>query len=225
MKHALKIYGKWGLGRSGRAKREPESFGLQTRSAGLWVFVIFLDFRGFWSLFWSQLDPAGMPKSYFFCKIPEKWEKTRSRSRSGKNMKFCWKICVKMRRLEEWKQAFRSILPSRYEVLASLNFSWFWSPKSHEKSKKSGPLVARGWVFEILGGFYGVRNYDDFLILFDRQKVGQKLRFLRKVAIWSYPAWWFGRGRRRRRCSWSLRILKKSESLFSTLWPWGGRRI
>ena len=57
------------------------------------------------------------------------------------------KIDVKMRGLEEWKQAFRFILPLKYEVWANLNFHGFWSPKSHDKSIKSRYLVARGWDF------------------------------------------------------------------------------
>ena len=61
-----------------------------------------------------------------------------------KKLEILLKIDVKMRGLEECTQAFRSILPSKYEVLASLNFHGFWSPKSHEKSIKSDPLVARG---------------------------------------------------------------------------------
>ena len=74
-------------------KNGVQSFGLHFFSAGEFLEAILAPLGRFGSLFWLQLGPAGVPKSHFSGK---NLEKMRSRSRSGKNMKFCLKIDAKM---------------------------------------------------------------------------------------------------------------------------------
>ena len=47
-------------------------------------------------------------------------------------------------RAEEAPEAYRSMLPSQYEVSAGPDFSCFWVSKRHGKSIKSGTFGARG---------------------------------------------------------------------------------
>ena len=52
-------------------------------------------------------------------------------------------------------EAYRLILPSKYEVPAGRDFRRFWMPKRHEKSTESGTLAARGRLFRVSGGLLG----------------------------------------------------------------------
>ena len=63
-------------------------------------------------------------------------------------------------------EAYRLILPSKYEVPAGPDFPCFLVPERHEKSIKSGTLVARAALFPVFGRLLGrseVRRISDGL--------------------------------------------------------------
>ena len=61
-------------------------------------------------------------------------------------------------------EAYRLILPSKYEVPAGPDFPRFLVPERHEKSLKTGTLAARGATFPVFGRLLGrseVRRISD----------------------------------------------------------------
>ena len=61
-------------------------------------------------------------------------------------------------------EAYRLILPSKYEVPAGPDFPCFFAPERHEKSVKSGTLAARGALFPVFGRLLGrskIRRISD----------------------------------------------------------------
>ena len=59
-----------------------------------------------------------------------------------------------MRSVGKAPQAYRSMLPSKYEVLAGHDFPWFLVLKRHGKSIKSGTFGARGLDFPDFGRIF-----------------------------------------------------------------------
>ena len=100
--------------------------------------------------------PRGGPKSHFSGKIPEKMRKKEVREPFGEKHEKTSTFNDEPLRTKEAPEAYRSMLPSKYEVLAGHDFSCFLVLKRHGKSIKSGTFGARG------------PDFPDFSRIFER---------------------------------------------------------
>ena len=76
-------------------------------------------------------------------------------------------------------EAYRLILPSKYEVPAGPDFPCFLVPERHEKSIKSGTFGARAPIFPVFGRLLG---RSEFALIFDAFPAGPRWRKIPKNA-------------------------------------------
>ena len=141
----------------------------------------------FWSPFGRPLRPAEKNEEKWGPgPVPEKTWNLDEKSMwkwegwKGENKRFAWYFLQNMR---FWPFSI---------------FHDFWSPKSHEKSIKSDPLVAWGWDFWAFGRILWLAEFDDFLMIFWSAKSRSKIEIFAENEISKTKS---GEGRRRRRCS------------------------
>ena len=143
----------------------------------------------------------------------------RSRKRSRKNMKFWWKFEVKMRRLKSLNHCFSLGKTRFFEIRLISIFDGFGDLKSHQQSTKSAHL---GGLRSDFWDFCAILRSAKFDRFSDRWKVVRGSRFLQNFADLRNPDSWFEEGRRRRRRSWSFRILQKSNICSARFTPQDG---
>ena len=77
-------------------------------------------------------------------------------------------------RTKEAPEAYRSMLPSKYDVLAGHDIPCFWVLKNHGKSIKSGTFGARGPDFPDFGRIFERSDFIRFWMIFDEFSIGKK---------------------------------------------------